>query len=71
MAHDIEFHKWLIVGKSGVFRNKLKFKKVTFRMFGRDLIVLNKSKLLALLFNTDGCIYKYANTNTKYAVNVR
>lgn len=67
MAHNSDINEWLIVGKSGVFRNKFKFKKVTFRMFERDLIVLNKSKILALLFNADGCI----DPNTKYAVNVQ
>lgn len=68
MAHNINIHEWLIVGKSGVFRNKFKFKKVTFRMFERDLIVPNKSKILALLFYTDGgCI----GPNKKYAVNVQ
>lgn len=67
MAHNIDIHECLIVGKSGVSRNKFKFKKVTFRMFERYLIVLNKSKIFALLFNTDGCI----GPNKKYAVNVQ
>lgn len=67
MAHNIDIHEWLIVGKIGVSRNNFKFKKVTFRMFERDLIVLNKSKILALLFYTDGCI----GPNKKYAVNVQ
>lgn len=67
MAHNIDIHERLIVGKSGVFRNKFKFKKVTFRMIERDLIVLNNYNILAHLFYTDGCI----GLNSKYALNVQ